>query len=112
MKSYHATSGRGLASLVAKEHPIPRPGPHEVLVRMYANSLNARELSILRGTYPLPVKPDVVMCSDGAGQVEAVGADVTRVRVGDRVSAAIRDGSTVQSHGSTRHRLAERLTAC
>jgi NADPH:quinone reductase-like Zn-dependent oxidoreductase len=89
MKSYHATSGSGLASLVAKEHPIPRPGPHEVLVRMYANSLNARELSILRGTYPLPVKPDVVMCSDGAGQVEAVGATVTRVRVGDRVSAAM-----------------------
>ena len=87
MKSYHGTSGGGLASLVLREHPVPDPGPREVLVQVRANSLNARELSVLRGTYPLPVKPDVIMCADGAGSVEAVGPQVTRVRVGDRVAA-------------------------
>jgi hypothetical protein len=45
MKSYHANSGGGLASIIAKDHPIPEPGPHEILVRVQANSLNARELS-------------------------------------------------------------------
>jgi len=60
MKSYHANAGSGLAGLMLKEHAEPKPGPREVLVRVRANSLNYRELSILAGTYPLPVKPDVV----------------------------------------------------
>src|SRR5262245_61516495 len=89
MKSYHANSVGGLASLVAKDHPIPEPGPREVLVRVHANSLNARELSVLKGTYPLPVKPDVVMCADGAGEIVKIGTGVTRVKVGDRVAAAM-----------------------
>ena len=91
MKSYHGTSGGGLASLVLREHPVPEPGLREVLVRVRANSLNARELSVLRGTYPLPVKPDVIMCADGAGSVEAVGPQVTRfseLKVGDRIRAS------------------------
>jgi NADPH:quinone reductase-like Zn-dependent oxidoreductase len=89
MKSYHATSGGGLDSLIAKDHPVPEPGPHEVLVRIRANSLNARELLVLKGTYPLPVKPDVVMCADGAGEIAATGPEVTRVKVGDKVAAAM-----------------------
>jgi NADPH:quinone reductase-like Zn-dependent oxidoreductase len=89
MKSYHAESGGGLASLVARKHPVPEPGPHEVLVGVRANSLNARELSVLAGTYPLPVKPDVVMCADGAGEIVAAGQDVRRWAIGDRVAAAM-----------------------
>src|SRR5229473_1632488 len=86
MKSYHVNKGAGIAGLMVKEHDIPVPGPHEVLVRVQANSLNFRELSILRGYYPLPIRPDVVPVSDGAGWVVAVGSDVTRARVGDRVA--------------------------
>ena len=89
MKSYHAESGGGLASLVARSHPVPQPGPREVLVGVRANSLNARELSVLAGTYPLPVKPDVVMCADGAGEIVAAGQDVRRWAIGDRVAAAM-----------------------
>src|SRR5262249_54531231 len=51
--------------------------------------LNFRELSVLRGTYPLPVKPDVVMGADGAGEIVALGEGVTRVKIGDRVAAAM-----------------------
>jgi NADPH:quinone reductase-like Zn-dependent oxidoreductase len=87
--SYHGESGGGLASLVAKQHPVPQPDRGEVLIRVRANSLNAREFSVLAGTYPLPVKSDVVMCADGAGEIAAVGADVRRVAVGDRVAAAM-----------------------
>src|SRR5260370_39588355 len=86
MKSYHVNKGGGIAALIVKDHDIPVPGPHEVLVRVQANSLNSRELSILRGYYPLPIRPDVVPVSDGAGWVVAVGPDVTRARVGDRVA--------------------------
>jgi len=89
MKSYHANSGAGLSGLTLREHEKPTPGPHEVLLKVRANSLNSRELLVLRGTYPLPVKPDVVMGSDGAGEVVAIGPGVTRVAVGDRVAASM-----------------------
>src|SRR5258708_8145808 len=85
MKSYHINLGAGLAGLMVKEHDIPVPGPHEVLVRVRACSLSFRELMILiLGYYPLPVRPDVVPVSDGAGEVMAVGASVTRAKEGDR----------------------------
>ena len=89
MKSYHANSGAGLSGLTLREHEKPTPGPHEVLLKVRANSLNSRELLVLRGTYPLPVKPDVVMGSDGAGEVVEIGPGVTRVAVGDRVTASM-----------------------
>jgi|SRR5579884_1785664 len=89
MKSYHINKGAGLEGLTLKEHEIPVAGPREVLVRVRACSLNARELLIMQGYYPLPIRPDVVAVSDGAGEVVAVGEGVTRVRVGDRVAASI-----------------------
>ncbi|HEY4384787.1 MAG TPA: NAD(P)-dependent alcohol dehydrogenase [Ktedonobacteraceae bacterium] len=88
MKSYHANKGAGLASLALREHDVPVPGPHEVLVRVRAASFNYRELAILWGTYPLPIKPDVVPLSDGAGEIVAIGEGVTRAKIGDRVAAA------------------------
>lgn len=72
-----------------REHPRPDPGPGEALVRVRASSLSYRELMILRGWYPLPIKKDVVAVSDGAGEVVAVGPGVTRVKLGDRVAASI-----------------------
>src|SRR5262245_21819480 len=89
MKSYHANSGAGIEGLALREHDEPKPGPGEALTRIRANSLNFRELMGLRGNYPLPVKPDVVMGAEGAGEIVAVGAGVTRVKVGDRVAAAM-----------------------
>jgi NADPH:quinone reductase-like Zn-dependent oxidoreductase len=89
MRSYHANLGAGIDGLSVREHEIPEPGPTDVLVRVRAVSLSFRELMILRGWYPLPVKPDVVPVSDGAGEVVAVGERVCRVVAGDRVTASI-----------------------
>jgi NADPH:quinone reductase-like Zn-dependent oxidoreductase len=90
LKSYHVNMGAGLDGLLIKEHDIPVPGPGEVLVRVRACSLNFRELMILvLGYYPLPIRPDVVPVSDGAGEVAAIGEGVTHTRVGDRVAGAI-----------------------
>jgi NADPH:quinone reductase-like Zn-dependent oxidoreductase len=90
MKSYHANLGAGLDGLTLKEHAEPKIGPDEVLVRVRAASLNYRELMIMiAGRYPLPVKPDVIVASDGAGEVVAVGEAVTRARVGDRIVASM-----------------------
>jgi len=82
MKSYRLTATR---TLEPADSPIPTPGRGEVLIRVKAASLNARDQMIATGTYALPVLPDLVQLSDAAGVVEAVGPGTTRFRVGDRV---------------------------
>ncbi|MFI6697561.1 NAD(P)-dependent alcohol dehydrogenase [Streptomyces sp. NPDC050509] len=67
------------------ERPVPVPSAGEVLVRVKASSLNARDLLIANGTYPVAVPAGRIPLSDGAGVVEAVGDGVSRFRVGDRV---------------------------
>jgi NADPH:quinone reductase-like Zn-dependent oxidoreductase len=90
MKSYHVDSGAGIAGLAVREDDGPKAGPGEVLVRVRATSLNFRELMIIvHGNYPLPIKPDVVPVSDGAGEVVAIGQGVTCAKPGDRVAANI-----------------------
>ncbi|WOB07962.1 NAD(P)-dependent alcohol dehydrogenase [Piscinibacter gummiphilus] len=90
MKRWHMTMGGGLDGLRLREFEMPAPGPGEVLVKLHAVSLNYRELSILlKGRYPLPVKPDVVACSDGAGEVIEAGPGVGHWKAGMRVVASI-----------------------
>src|SRR5262249_26246876 len=65
------------------------PGPGEVAIAVHAVSLSYRELLVARGRYVLPVKPDVIPVSDGAGEVVATGPGVTGARLGDRVTATL-----------------------
>lgn len=89
VRSYHVDSGAGIEGLSLRTHRPRTPGPGEVAVAVRAASLGFRELLVVRGQYVLPVKPDVVPLSDGAGEVVAVGPDVRRVRPGDRVAATL-----------------------
>lgn len=88
MKAFHIDATSGPDGLVLRESPDLCPGPKQVLVKVHARSLNLRDLLILHGRYPVPATPGTVAVSDGAGEVVAVGADVTRVAVGDRVMGA------------------------
>jgi NADPH:quinone reductase-like Zn-dependent oxidoreductase len=84
MRTFHVREGGGLA---ASEHrPRPEPSAGEVLVRVEATSLNARDLRIVSGDYAVDVAPGRIPLSDGAGVVEAVGEGVSRFRTGDRVA--------------------------
>jgi NADPH:quinone reductase-like Zn-dependent oxidoreductase len=75
----------GVENLVLTERPEPRPGPGQVVVRMRAASLNYRDLLMVRGEYNPKQRLPLVPCSDGSGEVVAVGEGVTRAAVGDRV---------------------------
>ena len=65
---------------------VPVPGPRQVLVRTEATGVNFIETYQRSGVYPVsyPFTPG----SEGCGVVEAVGADVTEVAVGQRVATA------------------------
>jgi len=87
--------------LELKEVPKPEVGPDEVLVRVRAASANPYDWHVMRG---LPYvarlmgvglrKPkDSVLGTDVAGDVEAVGKAVTRLRPGDDVFGFVGAGS-------------------
>ena len=80
-------SSFGVDSLEFAERPTPQPGPGEVLVRVRAVSLNFRDLRMVKGLYNPKLKFPRIPCSDGAGEVEAVGDGVTAWKPGDRVAA-------------------------
>ncbi|KOY01879.1 NADPH:quinone reductase [Pseudomonas nunensis] len=61
------------------------PGPHQVRVTNKAIGLNFIDTYFRSGLYPPPALPSG-LGSEGAGVVDAVGSDVTRFKVGDRVA--------------------------
>lgn len=75
----------GLDGLTLAERAKPEPGAGEALVQVKAVSLNYRDLMMMQGSYNPKQKLPLIPCSDGAGEVVAVGAGVTRVKPGDRV---------------------------
>jgi NADPH:quinone reductase-like Zn-dependent oxidoreductase len=85
--AYHLDPLHDLDGLSVRPQPLPQPGPGQVVARVRAASLNRRDLMLAEGTYPLPAVPGVVPLSDGVGEVIAVGAGVTGVTVGDRVTS-------------------------
>lgn len=65
---------------------IPKPGKNEVLLRIHAAALNYRDKLVTDHSphYPLKTKPKLILGSDGAGIIEAVGAGSSWQK-GDRV---------------------------
>jgi NADPH:quinone reductase-like Zn-dependent oxidoreductase len=73
----------GLDKIVIEERAKPIAGPGEILVRVHASSLNFHDFAVVAGMIKTP--DGRIPMSDGAGVVEAVGAGVTRFKVGDEV---------------------------
>ena len=69
----------GIDSLELVERPTPLPGPGEVLVKIQAVSLNYRDLMMVKGTYNPKLRLPRIPCSDGAGEVSAIGEGVIRM---------------------------------
>jgi NADPH:quinone reductase-like Zn-dependent oxidoreductase len=87
MRAYQlAKGGAGIEALVKTERPDPKPAHRQVVIKVAACSLNFRDLGIVRGTYRMPVRDNIIPLSDGAGEVVAVGPGVTRIKVGDKVA--------------------------
>jgi NADPH:quinone reductase-like Zn-dependent oxidoreductase len=87
IRQWQFAPGEAGYTLDLVEVPRPEAGPNEVLVRVRASSLNRRDLMMLNNQYgPGGSAGGGIPLSDGAGEVIAVGDDVTRFAVGDRVA--------------------------
>lgn len=84
MRAYPVTQF-GLDHLQPIELPMLQTSPGTVLIKVHAVSLNYRDLLMVRGFYNPKMALPRIPCSDGAGEVVAVGEGVSRVKVGDRV---------------------------
>lgn len=78
--------------LILVDVPTPEPGPGEVRVRVHAVSINARDHLVLSGAMGRTPGRDLVPTSDMAGEIDAVGEDVSCWAVGDRVTSLLTPG--------------------
>lgn len=98
----HQTGGPEVLTWEAVAVPAPAAG--EATVRHHAVGLNFIDTYHRTGLYPLPLPSGIGL--EGAGVVEAVGAGVTEVKVGDRVAYA---GGPVGAYAEVRNIPAHRL---
>ncbi|MBP5996320.1 MAG: quinone oxidoreductase [Azonexus sp.] len=98
----HQTGGPEV--LLWEEVDVPAPAAGEATVRHHAVGLNFIDTYHRTGLYPLPLPAGIGL--EGAGVVEAVGAGVSEVKVGDRVAYA---GGPVGAYAEVRNIPAHRL---
>ena len=76
----------GVDALTWKELPTPTPSAGEVLVEIHAASLNFPDLLIVQNKYQMKPALPFVPGSEYAGVVQAIGAGVTHLKVGQPVA--------------------------
>ena len=91
MKAVFVEQTGGVENLHYGDQPKPSPAPGQALVKLVASGVNFIDIYFRRGVYPAPLP--MVLGSEGAGTVEAVGPDVKNVAPGDRVAYAMARGS-------------------
>jgi NADPH2:quinone reductase len=80
-----------------REHPDPEPGAGELLVEVRAAGLNSADMAQRLGLYPAPPgSPPDIPGMELAGEVVALGRDVQRFSVGDRVMALVGGGGQAE----------------
>ncbi len=79
----HETGGPEVMKWEAAE--VADPGPGEVRLRHTAAGLNFIDVNQRKGAYPLPPLP-LTLGMEAAGVVDAIGAGVADLAVGDRIS--------------------------
>ena len=91
MKTIHVKEPGGPESMQLVDVAKPQPLPNQALVRIAAIGVNFIDVYFRKGLYK--AETPIVLGNEGAGTVEAVGPEVTEVRVGDRVAWAMHRGS-------------------
>ena len=93
MRAITIRGGKGPAeALEIGELPVPTPQRGQVLIRVRAAGVNRPDLLQREGRYPPPPGASPILGLEVAGEVAALGEDVTRWRLGDRVAALLGGG--------------------
>lgn len=85
MKTFQIEANNGDPAIA--EAPVPEAGPSDLLIRVKACGLNFADLLMLKGTYQDQPSPPFTLGMELAGEVIALGTEVTGFAVGDRIAA-------------------------
>lgn len=85
MRAAYIDGHEGLASLKVGTRPKPVPGPGEVLIRVAASAANRVDLYMCKDGSGFRHALPLTLGVDGAGVIEAVGANVKQRKPGERV---------------------------
>ena len=75
--------------LTIEEVAVPQPGPGQIQVKIEASGVCHTDLHAAEGDWPVKPNPPFIPGHEGVGYVSAVGAGVTLVKEGDRVSEGV-----------------------
>ncbi|MEM7522539.1 MAG: NAD(P)H-quinone oxidoreductase [Pseudomonadota bacterium] len=92
MRAVEISKPGGPKVLTLTSRPIPAPGPEEILIRVAAAGVNRPDCLQRAGAYPPPPGASDLPGLEAAGEIAAIGAAVTRWRVGDKVCALLAGG--------------------
>ncbi len=84
LAAWYEKHGAAREVLRVGEQPDPVPGPGEVRVRLHASAVNPSDVKARAGSRPV-IPPRVIPDSDGAGEIDRVGAGVSKRRLRQRV---------------------------
>jgi NADPH2:quinone reductase len=105
MKAIQVRQVGGPEALQLVELPVPEPKASEAVVKIIAAGVNFVDVYFREGRYQA-VTP-FVPGQEGAGEVVAIGREVTNVKVGDRVAYAMVQGSYAEYSAVPADRLAK-----
>ena len=88
MYSIIASKPGNTSVLEKKDFQISTLKPNEVLIKNHTIGVNFIDIYFREGLYPWPQEKDLVLGSEAAGEIEAVGSEVKQFQVGDRVAYA------------------------
>ncbi len=83
--AYYESIGPASEVIRVGDRPAPHPGPGEVRIRIHVSGVNPSDVKARAGARGALAYPYVIPHSDGAGIIDAVGSDVSRSRIGERV---------------------------
>jgi len=78
--------GRPGDVLTLGERPTPEPAAGQVRIRMTMSPIHNHDLAIVRGVYGYKPKLPAVPGTEAAGVIDALGAEVSGVQIGQRVT--------------------------
>jgi NADPH:quinone reductase len=82
--------------LLPETRAVPVPGPGEILVKVHAAGVNRPDVSQRSGSYPPPPGASDLPGLEISGEVVALGADVRKHKLGDKVMSLVAGGGYAQ----------------
>nr|XP_054753624.1 quinone oxidoreductase PIG3-like [Lytechinus pictus] len=97
MQAVQQSGTGGPEVLGVVEVPVPKPGPHEILMKIHSSAINRADTLQRRGLYPVPPGSTSVFGLEAAGEVyDLANSTPGKWKIGDRVMALLPGGGNAQ----------------